>query len=284
MRDWRSAISAPLTYRIGSSTVHFRSHLLLVSCTVTAAVLIIGYLALTGRQRSVASVLHHESASNLTYPPSAPVRLAGATKYRIAVVEDPDTASRAGQEHRWESRLRRGSLTISDPPVRTATVEWEEGGEVTLSSGLGAGGRGMELSELSVFHGKLVTVDDRTGVVYRVVGDAVVPWVILADGDGSRPKGLKAEWSTVRAGELWVGGLGKEWTTPRGELASLDPMWVKVVGPEGAVRHIDWSRQYKAVRAAAGVEWPGYMIHEAVCWSQRAARWVFLPRRVSKDR
>ena len=86
----------------------------------------------------------------------------------------------------------------------------------------------MELSELTVYNGHLVTVDDRTGVVYRVAADRAVPWVILGDGDGSRSKGLKAEWATVRDGELWVGGLGKEWTTPQGELASYDPMWVKV--------------------------------------------------------
>lgn len=48
---------------------------------------------------------------------------------------------------------------------------------------------GMELSELVVFNGHLYSVDDRTGVVYRIEGKQAVPWVILPDGDGSVSKG-----------------------------------------------------------------------------------------------
>ncbi len=47
----------------------------------------------------------------------------------------------------------------------------------------------MELSELVVFNGHLYSVDDRTGVVYRIEGNQAVPWVILPDGDGSVSKG-----------------------------------------------------------------------------------------------
>ena len=47
----------------------------------------------------------------------------------------------------------------------------------------------MELSELVVFNGHLYSVDDRTGVVYRIEGNQAVPWVILPDGDGSVAKG-----------------------------------------------------------------------------------------------
>ena len=48
---------------------------------------------------------------------------------------------------------------------------------------------GMELSELVVFNGHLYSVDDRTGVVYRIEGQQAIPWVILPDGDGSVSKG-----------------------------------------------------------------------------------------------
>lgn len=51
---------------------------------------------------------------------------------------------------------------------------------------------GMELSELVVFNGHLYSVDDRTGVVYRIEGNQAVPWVILPDGDGSVSKGQSA--------------------------------------------------------------------------------------------
>lgn len=43
----------------------------------------------------------------------------------------------------------------------------------------------MELSELVVFDGRLLTFDDRTGIVYEIVNEQkMVPWVLLVDGDG----------------------------------------------------------------------------------------------------
>jgi soluble calcium-activated nucleotidase 1 len=35
------------------------------------------------------------------------------------------------------------------------------------------------------------------------------------------------------------------------------------------------------VRHALGAEAPGYLIHEAIRWSDHLQRWVFLPRRIS---
>ena len=49
----------------------------------------------------------------------------------------------------------------------------------------------MELSELVSFGGHLLSVDDRTGVVYRLSEGRAVPWLILADGDGDVAKGFK---------------------------------------------------------------------------------------------
>ena len=60
------------------------------------------------------------------------------------------------------------------------------------------GGRGQELSELITFAGRLLTCDDRTGIVYSLIrvnktkGTSSwkqVPWVILAGGDGTLSKG-----------------------------------------------------------------------------------------------
>lgn len=47
----------------------------------------------------------------------------------------------------------------------------------------------MELSELVVFNGHLYSVDDHTGVVYRIQDNQAIPWVILPDGDGTVSKG-----------------------------------------------------------------------------------------------
>ena len=130
-RDWRSAISAPLTYRIGSSTLHFRSHLLLAVSLVTAALFTITYLTLTGRNSSNfdhSFVKEHSLATkyNSTYPFTPPERVGGSTRYRIAIVEDPDKGSRIEQEDKWQSRLKYGYLTISDPPTLSASVSWDK--------------------------------------------------------------------------------------------------------------------------------------------------------------
>ena len=69
-------------------------------------------------------------------------------------------------------------------------MEWDKD-TITLTSGMAYGGRGMELSELVVFNGRLYAVDDRTGVIYEVdlQGGRVIPWVILTDGSGRERKG-----------------------------------------------------------------------------------------------
>ncbi|XP_045670541.1 galectin-3-binding protein-like isoform X2 [Ursus americanus] len=124
---------------------------------------------------------------NDTYPLSAPQRTPGGTRYRIAVIADLDTESRAQEENTWFSYLRKGYLTLSDSGDKVA-VEWDKGHGV-LESHLAEKGRGMELSELIVFNGRLYSVDDRTGVIYQIEGTKAVPWVILSDGDGTVGKG-----------------------------------------------------------------------------------------------
>lgn len=124
---------------------------------------------------------------NDTYPLSAPQRTPGGTRYRIAVIADLDTESRAQEENTWFSYLKKGYLTLSDSGDKVA-VEWDKGHRV-LESHLAEKGRGMELSELIVFNGRLYSVDDRTGVIYQIEGTKAVPWVILSDGDGTVGKG-----------------------------------------------------------------------------------------------
>lgn len=62
---------------------------------------------------------------------------------------------------------------------------------------------------------------------------------------------------------LWIGGLGKEWTTVQGEFVNNDPQWVKVVGFKGDVRHENWVPNYEALKSAAGIQSPG----EGLCTS-----------------
>ncbi|KAJ8283175.1 hypothetical protein COCON_G00020250 [Conger conger] len=191
---------------------------------------------------------------NSTYPLSPPEHTAGGVRYRIAVIADLDTASRRGanaSELTWVSYLRRGHLEVLEGGERLE-LRWDPQSEL-LQTQLAERGRGMELSELVAFDGHLYSVDDRTGVVYRIHGNRAVPWVILPDGDGSVPKGFKAEWLAVKDQQLYVGGLGKEWTTTTGEVVNDNPEWVKVVGYHGDVRHQNWVPQYQALRNAAGI-------------------------------
>ncbi|KAM9744913.1 soluble calcium-activated nucleotidase 1 isoform 2-T2 [Menidia menidia] len=222
------------------------------------------------------------SRYNDTYPLSPPERTPQGARYRIAVIADLDTNSLSEKKLTWFSYMRLGYLLVSQSGDRVA-VEWDAD-RVLLESHLAEKGRGMELSELVAFNGKLYSVDDRTGVVYHIEGNKAVPWVILADGDGSVAKGFKAEWLAVKDEHLYVGGLGKEWTTTEGEFVNNNPEWVKVVGFRGDVVHENWVPKYKAMKSAAGIEPPGYFIHESAAWSDTLQRWFFLPRRASKER
>ncbi|XP_060797005.1 soluble calcium-activated nucleotidase 1b isoform X1 [Neoarius graeffei] len=223
-----------------------------------------------------------EAHYNHTYPLSPPEHTANGVRYRIAVIADLDTNSRSTKDSTWFSYMQRGHLLVSDNGEHVE-VEWDPD-KVVLESHLSEKGRGMELSDLVAFNGHLYSVDDRTGVVYRIEDNRAIPWVILPDGDGSISKGFKAEWLAVKDKHLYVGGLGKEWTTTTGEFVNNDPQWVKVIGFQGDIHHENWVPHYIALRGAANIKPPGYLIHESAVWSERRQRWFFLPRRASSER
>lgn len=90
----------------------------------------------------------------------------------------------------------------------------------------------------------MMTVDDRTGIVFEIQGHTLVPRFILADGDGQTGKGasasnvvwspsfmlshapsllsgtlvvvMKAEWMAVKDRQLYVGSIGRDWTSGKG--------------------------------------------------------------------
>lgn len=125
---------------------------------------------------------------NDTYPLSPPQKTAEGIQYRIGLIADLDTNSKPKpNSDTWVSYFKKGYLILSNSGDKV-TVEWDKNDSV-LKTHLSEKGRGMELSELIAFNGKLYTVDDRTGVVYDIDGDKAVPWVILSDGDGTVEKG-----------------------------------------------------------------------------------------------
>ena len=216
------------------------------------------------------------------YPLTPPQKTSEGVKYRIGIVADLDENSKSQTKpNTWTSHFKQGYLILKNNGQ--VKVEWDKD-MVVLSSTLSQKGRGMELSELIVFNGKLYAVDDRTGVLFQILEKHVVAWVILPDGDGTASKGFKAEWMAVKDKTLYVGGLGKIWTTTTGEFQNNNPQWVKSVGPNGDVAHHNWQKNYNAMRAALGIVDPGYVIHESANWSNKHKKWFFLPRRASKEK
>jgi soluble calcium-activated nucleotidase 1 len=147
------------------------------------------------------------------------------------------------------------------------------------------GNRGMELSGLQFWNDKLYTFCDRTGIVYELDGSRAMARFILPEGDAkTSQKGFKSEWATVKDGNLVVGSIGKEWTDGKGNVLNHAPMFIKIIEPNGKIHHVDWTVQYNLLREKTGTIYPGYLVHEAVTWSNFHKKWFFLPRRVSKEK
>ncbi|XP_030373584.1 apyrase [Scaptodrosophila lebanonensis] len=300
MRDWRTALRTSSSYRIGNRTVRFNYHFALLIVCVFALFLLFFYTRNSSRSSSdvawqqqhlyghTITSLSPFIAYNDTYPLTAPiVARSGLISYRIGMIADLDTKSRVvkgDNQVTWQSFLKKGYLThtVSSNEMK---IVWDTGAPVALESSFALKDRGMELSELVTFNGKLLSFDDRTGLVYEIEGDKVVPWIILLDGDGHKTKGFKSEWATVKDQTLYVGSMGKEWTQSQGDFVNEDPMFVKSVKPSGEVKSLNWSANYKKLRRdAMEISWPGYMIHESGTWSDKHRRWFFLPRRCSKEK
>lgn len=284
MNEWMRKVRTPTPYRVGSS-VHLNTSRLakmgIVSLVVLSVIVLLIPAADYDQHCFKRYALHPRY--NSTYPLTKPTYTADGVKFRIGVITDLDTESKSkDKKNVWISYFKKGHL-LYNHKTRKVSVTWDQD-IVSLTSSLAHKDRGMELSELVVFNGKLYTCDDRTGVVYQIMSNSeVLPWVILGDGDGTVQKGFKCEWATVKDEALWVGGLGKEWTTTKGVVQNLNPQWTKSIGHTGDVVHHNWVNNYNALRKKGGFEAPGYMIHESGIWSNYHKKWYFLPRRASTE-
>ncbi|XGW33599.1 hypothetical protein V3C99_017760 [Haemonchus contortus] len=213
--------------------------------------------------------------------PTIPIKLNdvdnGNLLLPFGIIGDMDSQSRQGNV--WHSPMVIGTLALT-ADRKSAAVEWLS--SFNYTSVLNYGNRGMELSDLIYFNGKLMSVDDKTGIVYRIDGRRVIPWVILSDENGTDPTPFKGEWLTSKDGFLYCGSNGKERTTPMGEFINDSPMYVKRISKDGVVESQNWVQRFISLRAAIEILFPGYVIHEAVQWSKVHKRWFFLPRHKSK--
>lgn len=203
-----------------------------------------------------------------------------STNYRIAIISDMDTASHIDKTLVFRAEVKEGRLIRKEGKY---SIEWEL---TTLIKGeYNEKGRGMELSELINYNNMLLTCDDRTGIVYEISLEQklAIPRWIMPGGDGrSSAKGMKCEWMTVKDEVLYMGSIGKEYIR-NGKITSFENTWIKTLDRVGGVHHIDWKIIYDKLRSATGTEYPGYLVHEAVGWSDQMRKWVFLPRRASKE-
>ena len=60
-------------------------------------------------------------------------------------------------------------------------------------------------------------------------------------------------------------------------------MWITIMDNHGEFRRINWAKQYNFVRKELGCQSPGYVMHEAIRWSPHMRKWVFMPRRISRE-
>ncbi|KAG7173166.1 Soluble calcium-activated nucleotidase 1-like [Homarus americanus] len=271
--DMRQAVFSrtPLSYRVGNSTLRVQTKFVTLVAVIGLISLLVLFLIMPASRLGTSNLTndlwgHGEEHSHAltsfltcsTYPLTAPVYSdRGYIKYRIAIVTDLDVDSKHPTEkNTWISFMKKGYLTVS-VENQEVSVEWDKD-LITLTSNMAYGGRGMELSELVIFNGKLYAVDDRTGIIYEIDlhRNKAIPWVILTDGSGREMKGFKSEWATVKDETLIVGGLGKEWTTSTGELVNHNPQWVKTITTHGFIEHHDWTKNYEKLRESVGIFFP----------------------------
>jgi len=204
------------------------------------------------------------------------------SKYAMGIITDLDKESKDTKNaYTWHSYLKRGWLTYFLGLNPTVIVEWDPNpaNETEFTSHLSSDGRSMELSELITYNGNLLTIDDKTGIIYKIKGNKLQSWVILMSGDGNGVKEMKCEWATVKDSKLIVGSHGTE-TVKNGQ-SNYDNMWVKIVDKDGVVENEDWVNNFKAIRQAMNIDPSGYVTHEACVWSEHQKKWFFLPRKAS---
>eukprot|EP00501_MAST-03F_sp_TOSAG23-6_P002149 GSMAST32.ASY1.ANO1.2248.1 assembled CDS len=208
----------------------------------------------------------------------------------FALVADLDEQSKHPNRYQWNSILKQGKL------VRKSNgffqVKWLN--STNIYSNISRKNRSMELSSLANFHGSLFSVCDYTGILYRI-HEKVVAYPDRVLRDGAEPesisdakthlstKGMKAEWASVKDGELIIGSIGKEWVTALGDVLHRNAVWVKILSKDGKLRAENWNYFYESLRKATNTTYPdGYLWHEALHWYPESRQWIILPRKSSQ--
>ncbi|CAB3400190.1 unnamed protein product [Caenorhabditis bovis] len=196
----------------------------------------------------------------------------------IALISDMDLKTK--DTNNWFSTIKYGALAFSQN--RTSSfIHWL--GAVNITSTININQRSMEMSDLKIFQNKLLSVDDKLGIIYWLRNGTAIPWVIASTGDGSKSTPFKGEWMTIKNNELYLGSSGHEVVSAEGEYINDDEMFIRIISPNGGMRTENWTSRFVKLRRSIGINFPGFMIHEAVQWSDVHRKWFFLPRYASKQ-
>lgn len=203
-------------------------------------------------------------------------------EYTLAIITDEDHASQVELEDgqtAWQSTLRYDKLyrdldsSTGKAHYRMEDISPEDGGEHQLISLIAESGRGAEFSELVLFGQRLITFDDRTGLVCEIRNEnQLVPRHILMTGSGDEKfKGFKSEWATLKGDQMIVGSHGK----------NAQEEWIKILDRKYSLESANWHENYRRIREALGVGEQGYVTHEAAEWHPYRNCWIFFPRKIS---
>uniref|UniRef100_A0A1I7UAC9 Apyrase n=1 Tax=Caenorhabditis tropicalis TaxID=1561998 RepID=A0A1I7UAC9_9PELO len=195
----------------------------------------------------------------------------------LSIITDMDSKSKS--TNNWYSTIQYGALALSQNRT-TSFIHWME--KVNITSNFNFNQKSMEMSDLKIYRNRLLSVDDKIGVVYWLRNGTAIPWVITSTGDGTKSTPFKGEWMTIRNNDLYLGSSGHEVVTATGEYINDDEMYIRVISPNGAMVAEDWTARFVKLRRAVGIHFPGFMIHEAIHWSEVHKKWFFLPRYASK--
>lgn len=210
--------------------------------------------------------------------------------FHFAAVSDLDQLSAVEDASKptFRSVLLPG-LLIRDKSTNRYEIQLEYDNKRDLITFHNEAGRGAEFSELQIYQNRLMTFDDRTGDVFEIINNSdgtkssCVPRFVITEGEGDTDKGMKWEWATVKDNKLYIGSMGKEYTKPDGSIANTNNLWIGAIDSTGFLERIDWQDKYAFVRKTLGAEAPGYIIMEAILWSDHLNKWLFLPRRISPE-
>lgn len=165
LRDWRKALRTPTTYRVGNA-VRIQPQFVLLIIVFGIFVLILFYYNWwTSQLPPIHKWTHTARPYNATYPLTPPSVSGDLVAFRIGIVADLDTDSKSAKKpHTYNSYLKKGYLSYHKLK-NYVEVSWDVMPALQLSSTYSHKGRGMELSELIIYDGRLLTFDDRSGIV-----------------------------------------------------------------------------------------------------------------------